>query len=327
MKSGLIALLLTVFTFAAEITLHVEGVVDNREYFSDYEEHGTIFGLREDALLSIGKDSIHTFHAGVTWFQEFGAPIQDWPVAPLIFYRYRRNNARLLFGSFMRDSVFYSEKFTDERYDYKRPQVEGFDYQYSFPIGSENIWVDWDTQISADHGESFSVGLSGTLGFGRFSVDHHLLYRHSAGGGKPVAESGGGHLVFRFEENDIPVLDTLKATAELIGSYNRNSRDEDWNAPLGAEMSATVVFRRLGLMGRYYKGIKQSINWHQFDRGAPFYNTPQFGDISFLYYPYRNDYISMQFYWRTTFLEGDVENMQYFQITGDFGHKFSKRDE
>jgi len=314
--------------FAVEINLHIDGIVDNREYFGEYDEPGTIFGLREAATVQFGKDSIHQFRSGAIWFQEFGSPIEDWPIAPLINYRFRSEQSQFTFGSFLRKEILFSPIFFDERYDYERPQVEGFDYQYRFPIGVQSIWVDWDSRQSTTRPEHFYVGISGIVNLNNFSFTHHLLYRHLAGRDiqphDPVGENGGAHIILAFTDTTKNILDTLQFTAEMIGSYNRNNRDEAWNAPLGFEVSSTVVWNRIGVRGRLYKEVIKSKNGHQLEQGAPFYNAPQFGEIDILLFPIKTENISMSFDWSMTFVGGEVENRQHFLLTGDFGKKIQR---
>ncbi len=330
MKTAITLLSTCLFLLAAEINLHIEGIVDNREYMGKYDEPGTIFGLMEHGTASFSKDSTHTFTAGVSWFQEFGSDIENWPATPLVYYKYQSDKSRFLFGSFIRkDNIFYSPVFMDERYSYKRPQAEGIDYRYSYPLGFQTIWVDWDSRQSKKDYERFFVGISGITRIKKFSLEHHFLYRHLAGRDivphDPVGENGGAHIIFAFEENEISRMDTLKLTAEMIGSYNRLARSDDWNAPLGFAASAAAVFPRLGIRARFYKGVKKSISWHQLEQGAPFYDSPQFGDIDLMLFPVKKDNIEMKFKWTISFVNDDIENRQHFLLIGDFGHKFMKR--
>ena len=330
MKVLITLLLLLTTAYSISINLEVNGIVDNREYFDEYAEPGTIFGIQENGTVTFDKNKNHLFTAGLTWFQQFGQPVEEWKAFPLFYYNYKSDHSDFLFGSFIRNgNLLYSTLFMDERYNYYRPQVEGFSYKYLFKRGVESIWVDWDSRQTTTRNEMFFVGVSGIVRWNKFSFEHYLLYRHHAGRDvephDPVGESGGGEFIFKYENREIKLLDTLQFIGEVIGSYNRDTRDDPWNDPLGIQFSSRVVFHHLGLQGLYYKGVYKSINWHQFEFGQPFYNAPEFGEITFLLYPIQNKYVNMVFNWEVTFVDKKVENRQYFLLTGNFGHSFRKK--
>ncbi len=319
---------ITLTSSAVELQLQVEGIVDNREYFGEYADHGTVFGLREAATVKFDNETPHQFRVGAVWLQEFGAPIEEWAIAPLINYRYATDQTQFTFGSFMRNEILHSPLFFDYRYSYIRPQVEGFDYQYHFPNGIQSIWVDWDGRQTSHRNESFYVGISGIVRLSNFSFTHHLLYRHIASRDipetDPIKENGGAHFIFAYTDTTKEALDTLQFTGEMIGSYNRFNRTEAWNAPLGIKMSSAVIWRKVGIRGSYYREIIGSKDGHQFEQGAPFYNASQFGEIDLLLFPVKSENITMSFDWTVTILPNDVENRQYFKLTGEFGKKFTR---
>lgn len=329
----LIFLILTAVTtlISAELNLDVQGIVDNREYFNEFADDGTTFGLRETGTGTIGSTQ-HSLTAGISWLQEFGSPVENWPAVPVLFYRYNGDKGgRLVLGSFPRiGNLLYSPLFFDQRYTNFRPQIEGFDFRYTFTYGAIAAWVDWDGRQTENTHESFFVGLSGKEKFGKFGIEEYLHYRHIASRDipvhDPIRENGGAHLILSYEHNDIPVLDTVKATAELIGSYDHPTRDVSWNNPVGTQITARVIFHRLGIGGKFYKGILKDRSWHNLDQGEPFYNTPQFGNVDLAFYPVQKENISMRFNWITTFVDGKTENEQHFRLDGKFGKTIAKKD-
>jgi len=332
MKQYLFMLALISFLPAVELNLDVEGIVDNREYFNEFEDDGTTFGLRQTATATMEIDS-HSVTGGISWLQEFGSPVENWLTAPILFYRYNgEKGGRLLFGSFPRtNNLLSSPVFFDTRYTTFRPQIEGFDFRYNFAKGAISAWVDWDGKQTSTVQEAFFVGLSGKQQFGKFSIEEYWHYRHIASRDIPVhdtiREQGGAHLILSFEENNIPVLDTLKVTAELIASYDHPTRQESWNNPTGMQVTARTIFHRLGIGGKVYHEILSDKKHHQGDHQAPFYNTGHFGSVDLAFYPVQKEKITMRFNWITTFVGGVTENEQHFVVDGSFGKSIKKHRE
>lgn len=330
MKQLLVSLALLGSLSAAEINLDVTGIVDNREYFDEYANDGTTFGLRETGTATIGSEQ-NSLTAGITWLQEFGAPIENWPANPVLFYRYNgEKGGRFLFGSFPRiGNALYSTVLFDERFTNFHPVVQGFDFRYTFTNGMLSAWVDWDGRQTSTTHESFFFGLSGKETFGKFGVEQYWHYRHIASRAievhDAIRENGGAHLILSYENNEIPKLDTVKVTTELIGSYDHPSREESWNNPLGAQVTGRVIFHKIGIGGLYYKGILKDRSWHNLDQGAPFYTTSEFGNVNFCFYPVQTKNLSIRFNWTTTFVAGMTENEQHLNLNGHFGKILEKK--
>ena len=106
--------------------LGFDGILDNREYFTPYGIHQTIFGARINPGVAFSWDTVHQVRVGLNYMYEFGGELLGVKPQIDLYYSYNAGHIRFLFGSFLRRELLDEPlMLMTDSHDYYRPNLEG----------------------------------------------------------------------------------------------------------------------------------------------------------------------------------------------------------
>ncbi|MCK5135276.1 MAG: hypothetical protein KAR19_05765 [Bacteroidales bacterium] len=288
-----------------EFYLGFDQILDNREYFTPYAKHQTIFGARINAGASFSLDSVHSVHAGINYMYEFGGELLGVEPQIDLYYRYKTENLQIYFGSFpRRDLMNYPLFLLTDSLDYYRPNIEGASIRYSWDWGTVHGWVDWTGRASEDTRESILAGIDATFRAGLFYFSptltrYHLARSEAADDHNHIRDDGAIMLLAGIDLSDRIPLDLFNFASGLATTYERTMPSDyllfnGWFSQLDMKRS---IF---GIKGIYYLGDSSPLLY-----GEPLYSSGNYGRLDFFVDPFKNPRISSKFGWNLHFLPGE----------------------
>lgn len=285
--------------------LGFDNILDNREYFTPYAKHQTIFGARINPGVSFSFDSLHSVHAGVNYMYEYGGELLGVTPQIDLYYRYRSGNLQMLFGSFPRRGVQdYPLFLITDSLDYYRPNMEGASIQYNWKWGSVHGWVDWTGRATEDTRESILGGFDATISTGlfylsTFATRYHLSKSEAVNDRNRIRDDGSLLLIAGIDLSDRVTLDQLEFSSGYAGTYDR-TMPADYRWFNGWLSQLDLRYRIFGIKGSYYLGDSSPLRY-----GDPLYSSGNYGRLDFFVDPFRNPRISSKFGVNLHFLPGD----------------------
>ena len=154
--------------------------IDNSEGDDTYRKPVTYAGTRFTPTLSFAtNDSLHRVVGGYNFLFEYGKKTLSKGDIE-IYYQFKNENLRILFGSFPRRLMH--EQMPDylicDSIKYFRPEMTGVDFLYTTRNGHVEVFLDWTKKRSATDREQFMLGASSRFRFNKFQmgIDGHMYH-------------------------------------------------------------------------------------------------------------------------------------------------------
>ncbi|MFO7934061.1 MAG: hypothetical protein R6U78_08265 [Bacteroidales bacterium] len=288
-----------------EYYLNFDHILDNREYFSRYAEHQTIFGARINPGVAFSLDTFHSVHAGINYMYEYGGKLLG--VVPQIdlYYSYQRAGLKMYAGSFPRRELLdYPLMLMTDSLDYYRPNMEGSFIGYSWDWGSVSGWVDWTGRASEETRESILAGLDATISKGLFMLSamatrYHLARSTASGNTDRIRDDGSVLILAGADLSPLTFPDHLKLSTGIASFYLwERPLDNRWYA--GWFSRADMKLGWFGIRGAYYLGDPSPLRV-----GDPLYRSGNYGRVDLYVDPFKNRRISSMIGWSFHFIGGE----------------------
>ncbi len=285
--------------------LGFDQILDNREYFTPFAKHQTIFGARIDLGASFTFDSVHAIHAGINYMYEFGGELLGVTPQIDLYYSYKSEELQMYFGSFPRRNLMdYPLFLLTDSLDYYRPNMEGTSIRYSWDWGTVHGWVDWTGRATKDTRESILAGIDATFRAGMFCFSptftrYHLAHSEAPDDQNHIRDDGAIMLLAGIDLSERISLDVLKFSSGYVSTY-LYARPADYQWFNGWFSQLDLKHHIFGIRGIYYLGDASPLLY-----GDPLYSSGNYGRLDFYVDPFKNPRISSKFGWNLHFLPGD----------------------
>jgi hypothetical protein len=285
--------------------LGFDQILDNREYFTEYGVHQTIFGARLNPGLEFRFDSAHSISTGVNYMYEFGGSL--FGISPQIdlYYRYQSDHLNVNLGSFPRRELLdYPLFLLTDSLMYYRPNMEGALVQYQGDWGSVRGWVDWTGRESEATRESILAGIDANLRIRMFylkaiTTRYHLARTTAPEDNNQLRDDGAILVLGGTDLSQHTFFDRLNFSTGLASTYLRaRPADYIWNK--GWLTTIDLTYGIFGFDGSYYVGDPSPLVF-----GEPLYRSGNYGRAGISIDPFKNPRISSRIAWNFHFLPGD----------------------
>lgn len=285
--------------------LGLDGVFDNREYFTPYGYHQTIFGSRINPGVSFGFDSVHSVNVGISYLHEFGGEL--FGVLPQLdlSYTYKKDGVQLRFGSFLRRDVMdYPLILITDTLTYYRPNMEGASVSYNWDWGSVHGWVDWMGRETTETREAILGGLDASFEKGVFYLNilatrYHLAKTTDSADANTLRDDGSLVAMVGAKLGPKLILDKLDISTGWVEAYLYD-RPTPYTWTGGWYSQLDAAYGIFGLKGTYYYGDALPLAF-----GDPLYKSGNYGRIDLFIDPFKNPRITSKIGWNLHFIPGD----------------------
>jgi len=301
----LLLCVLSGFAQSPRFYLGFDQILDNREYFTDYGYHQTIFGARINTGASFTFDSTHQIHAGINYMYEYGGDLLGVTPQIDLYYSYRSDRLDLFVGSFpRRGRMDYPLLLLTDSLDYYRPNMEGASVRYNWDWGTVHGWVDWAGRETEEVRESILAGFDATLRAAVFYVStiatrYHLARTTAADDNNQLRDDGSLVVVAGVDLSERVGLDRLDFSSGWVSTYLRARPDEVvWNQGWITQLDMRKGF--FGIRGSWYMGDPSPLLY-----GDRLYSHGDYGRFDFYIDPFRNPCITSKIGWNLHMLPGE----------------------
>lgn len=257
-------------------TAGIKGILDNREFFTDYSPHYTVFGSLFNTGINLNLDE-NSLNFGLNYFYEFGDIIKDEKPDFYANYHFENVTNNFYFGVFDRENTINMHRaLLNDTLLYSRPYVEGIFYSKIYKNIKEQIWIDWTSLQSDTIRETFLVGQSGQIDFAPFFIKHQFLMLHYS---LPKISSENDHIRDNFgfiaqagqKVNSPFFLDSLNYSLGAMVGMDRLRGVYNWETPVGVMIETNLNYKRFMFSGLIYIGEKQNMFY-----GDKFYRSGKY---------------------------------------------------
>ncbi len=285
--------------------LGFDGIFDNREYFTPYSIHQTIFGARINPGVAFQWDTVHQLHVGLNYMYEFGGELLG--VLPQIdlYYSYHGEHLKFLFGSFPRRELLDEPlMILTDSLGYYRPNLEGAWIGTRWDWGSVQGWVDWTGRETPETRESILGGASATIRSSLLYLTagatwYHLAKTTADDDTHHIMDEGSVKVMAGADLSDRTVLDRLKLTTGWVATHAR-TRPAPTAWFHGWLSLLEVQYRIGGIKGSYYLGDPSPLSY-----GDRLYGSGNYGRLDLFIEPFSTERISARVSWNLHLLPGD----------------------
>lgn len=298
--------------------LNFENIADNREYDHSIGHDQTIFGVRVDGAVGLLQDSVSGLYGGVNYFYEYGADVDEVPLALNLYYVIDREDFGFYAGSFNRKKVLTAPLFMiSDTISYYEPNMGGMSFEIRRQWGHQNLFVDWTGRQSEVRRESFMAGTSGLYQKGQFYIENYAYMYHYAlrsvwDEDENIQDNGVASAFFGFDVSDKTVFNTLKFDVGGIANYDRK-RPNDLTYQGGMMARASLYYKRFGADMTSYWGDALIL-----PLGDPLYKNGNYTRLTFSAVPIVGKYIESVFKWSVHMTGGVVSSSQQFVLIAKF---------
>ena len=281
-------------------------ILDNREYFTEYGMHQTIFGARINPGVSFSFDSVHSVNAGFNYMYEFGGEFLDVKPQLDLYYSYQTERLQMKFGSFPRRKVMdYPLFLLTDSLDYYRPNMEGASIRYNWGWGTVHGWVDWMGRETEDTREAIHAGIDATARLNIFYLSglttrYHLARTTDPGDVNQIRDDGSVMALAGIDLSDHIFLDKLDFASGIASTYKRQRPSSFYTWYNGWYSRLDVRYKIFGFKGTYYFGDPSPLVY-----GDPLYTSGNYGRIDLFVDPFKNPRIASKFAWNFHILPWD----------------------
>ncbi len=287
--------------FTPRFYLGFEQILDNREYFTDYGVHQTIFGARINPGVAFLFDSVHAVHVGINYMYEYGGTFRGVKPQIDLYYSYSGDHLQVKFGSFPRREVMeYPLLLLTDSIQYYRPNVEGASIGYTWNwgpvLGLVHGWVDWMGREDMDTREAIHAGFDATLRWKMFYVTsittrYHLARTTDPADMNQIRDDGSILGLAGIDLSKILFFDRFDLSSGMATTYRRQRpSSNEWFK--GWYSKLDMRYRFMGFKGTYYFGDGSPLAL-----GDPLYAYGNYGRIDLYVDPFKNPRISSKFAW------------------------------
>jgi len=290
---------------APRFYLGFDGILDNREYFTPYSVHQTMFGARIDPGVAFTWDTVHQLHVGLNYMYEFGGEL--FGVLPQIdlYYSYQGPQLQFRFGSFpRRELVDEPLMLMTDSLGYYRPNLEGAYIGTQWGWGSAKGWVDWTGRETPETRESILAGVNVTLHHQWMvltsgATRYHLAKTTADNDSNHIRDEGSIRVMAGADLSDRTPLDRLEFSTGWVAMYARTRpAPTEWFH--GWLSLLELKYKFAGIKGSYYLGDPSPLSY-----GDRLYGSGNYGRLDFYIDPFKNDRISAKISWNLHLLPGD----------------------
>ena len=271
MRNWLLAIIAALLTIPPLASQEVEWSVDasvllnNREGGDNRFIHDqTIMFTRLAPELGISLlDGQHQLKGGIAWYQPMTDDLNGYKVLPTLYYRYNRPDGWHVTAGMMPRSLLVERMpryLWSDSLAYCQPNIHGIMAQLIKPAGYAELAVDW-RQLQTEHDrEAFTVMLNTDWRVaGPLRLGGHVQYSHLAmsRGHAPDEHVNDDLVINPLASIDLSrrtVLDSLRLSAGLIHSMERNRGDNHWFNRSGFVATATARWRWMQVDETFYWG-------------------------------------------------------------------------
>ncbi|MFW5656899.1 MAG: hypothetical protein ACOC0C_04720 [Bacteroidota bacterium] len=267
----------------------VNGVVDfdfyfdNREFFTSYAPHYTVFGTRVAPGVHLTGKENHELRLGLWYQKKFGDLTNDEIPAFFGSYLFHNQNFDMELGFIPRKKINMHRFLLNDTLYYIRPYLQGMSFFINQKHLSQELWLDWISAQTDTIRESFMIGNTGDWYANSFFVHHEFLMIHHALPANPahddhIRDNFGGMITLGYQINKSTMWDSLSIETGGMFSIDRLRSVYDWQTPGGLYMAASYRKAGIGIDLSHYQGSK-----HQLLYGDRFYTANRYtrGDISY----------------------------------------------
>ncbi len=285
--------------------LGFDQILDNREYFTEYGYHQTIFGARINLGASFSFDSAHQIRAGINYMYEYGGELLGVTPQIDLYYSYRSDHIDLFVGSFPRlERMDYPLMLLTDSLNYYRPNMEGASIRYNWNWGTAHAWVDWMGRETEEIRESILAGgdvtlQSGILYLTAITTRAHLAHTTMAGDTSGIRNDGSLLLMGGVDLSERIQLDRFDISSGIVSNFMFTSPDPSiWKH--GWLTKFDIRKEIFGIRGSWYMGGASQLIW-----GDRLYSHGDYGRVDLYIDPFRNPRISSRIGWSFHYLPGD----------------------
>ncbi len=332
-KAILFTILLTFFYLTPSITQEIKwkagfnSFFDNREYFNDYAEPGSILGARTFAEAGFSIDDKNSFSVGLDFMYEFGDKTRVEHIKPILYYHHFSQSTEIYMGAFPRRGlVNLPFVMQSDTFNYYRPNVEGIFLKFQNSWGRQDVWLDWTSRQTIDQKETFLIGATGQTTQGKIFGRYDFIMYHYAGKaildpGEHLRDNGGATAIIGANLSGFTPLDTLMLTTGGTMSYDRLRGVYDMKFYLGSITELLVGYKMFSIRNTLYLGDGQ-VNCV----GDKMYTAPFYDRTDFIWNLFRKGPAKGVVEFSLHFLPETLDFSQKFTIYIDInGHKSIKR--
>lgn len=287
---------------------------DNREYFNDYAEPGSILGARTFVEGGFTIDDQNSFSIGLDFMYEFGDKARPEHINPILYYHHYSPSTEIYMGAFPRRGlVKLPYVMQSDTFNYYRPNVEGIFLRFQNSWGKQDVWLDWTSRQTFDQKETFLIGATGQTRQGLLYGRYDFIMYHYAGTAQNtpdehLRDNGGATAIIGANLSGWLPLDTLMLSTGVTMSYDRLRGVYDLQYSFGSLTELLAGYKMFGIRNTTYFGDGQVNCVGDKMYTAPFYN--------------RTDFIWDIF--RKGPVKGEVEfSLHFLPETLDFSQKFT----
>jgi hypothetical protein len=285
--------------------LGFDQILDNREYFTEYGYHQTIFGARINTGASFTFDSVHQIRAGLNYMYEYGGAFLGVTPQIDLYYSYRTERIDLFVGSFpRREQMDYPLMLLTDSLNYYRPNMEGASVRYNWDWGTVHGWIDWTGRETEVVRESILAGFDATLRAGSFylkaiATRYHLARTTAANDTNKLRDDGSLVALLGTNLSEQSGFDRLDISSGWVSTYvQARPADYVWNQGWLTQLDVRKGI--FGFRGSWFMGGPSPLLY-----GDRLYSHGDYGRFDFYIDPFHNSRISSKIGWNLHYLPGD----------------------
>ena len=315
-------LLLLLFSMAVsaqtfDYALRYDGIGDNREFFSPYNQAETFLGSRLGFDVGTTIDSLHQFRVGLSYFYEYGSELLELKPQLIMYYSNQKGSWGFKMGAFPRkENTYYPYAFVSEKYEYFNPTVDGMLVTYQKKNTNLNLLVDWVSRQDSTRREQFMAGIFGKQNPNSFIFEEYWYMFHSAGKivrtpEEHIEDYMGGCFLFGYDFSSLVPLDILTIkTGALESSYRNRGVSMDYDVKISSYSEIVADYKGFGVEAFLKFGSE-----HKFMLGDQFFsNAKNYVRTRFYFTPINFKRVQGRFMWSLHIANGDMDNQQQFRL-------------
>jgi hypothetical protein len=295
----------------------LEGIGDNREFFSGLSQSETILGSRITLDYGTLVDSAHEARLGFCYFYEFGSTLGQLAPKPVLYYHYHGKQWQFKMGAFPRNNELdYPHAILSERFAYFRPTMEGLLLGYNTKKLQAGAWTDWISRQDSLNREQFLAGWTLKTNFNHFFGNFwgylfHNAHRLVRLPGEHIEDNLGGLVTLGFDFSSLLPIEQMKFSTGIMFSMSRNrGESKKFTTGISNYTQFTISHRGLGMDAIYNRGDQ-----HQFTFGDHFFrNTNHYLRTNLFITPINHPKIKGRFTWSFHITQGQVDHQQLFSL-------------
>ena len=300
-----------------EYGLKFDGIADNREFFSKYNDAETIMGSRVALTLGSTIDSIHQFRGGLSYFYECGSQLGEMPPTLILYYKVEKNKWGYLMGAFPRkENVIFPNAMISEKHEYFNPTVDGLLVKYTSKSSRLNLFADWVSRQDSVRREQFMAGFFGNQNYKGFIAEEYFYLFHNAGRimrepGVNMEDTMGACFLLGYDfSSNVPLSVLTVKTGILTSAYRNRGNGLGFDINTSSYSEIVADYKGFGVEAYMKFG-----NQHHFSHGDKYYNRAKnYVRTRFYFTPIKFKQVEGRFMWSLHFTPGEMDNQQQFSL-------------